>query len=215
MAFAFLLLATCRQTQAQSRVFVSFGGTTSIGGNFSTFFATVPTCWSADVEWDKKIIGSLHVVSGLSTIGVGYSASEDLFTPSDSEYKARYLAVPIMARWNVSNRNFMYVDLGINTLYLAEAHLHESKSKFGTLRDYEGNIAPYLNRFYQSAKFQFTFAVNRFTGSIFMIFQFKGQDTINNLPDHWGLNAQQSTFLNSNGYSDFFLGGFKLGCRIR
>ncbi len=43
----------------------------------------------------------------------------------------------------------------------------------------------------------------------------KGQQSINGLADHWGLNAQESTFLNSNGYSDFFIGGFKVGCRIR
>lgn len=203
------------KTEAQTRYFVALGGSTSLGGNTSTFFAKVPFSWSADLELDKKVFGSLYVVTGLSSYGIGYAASKDVFTPSRSEYSARYICVPLMARWNVSNRNFIYLDLGLNTMYLAQAHLHESQDKFGTTRDYDGNIAPYMNRFYQSIKFQETFAFNRFSISLFIIAQFKGQQAIHDLADHWGLNAQQSTFLNSNGYSDFFIVGFKVGCRIR
>jgi hypothetical protein len=216
-----ILLAACIflffvvNTEAQTRYFISLGGSTSFGGNTSTFFAKVPVSWSADLEVDKKVFGSLYVVSGLSSYGIGYTASKDIFTPSSSEYSARYICIPLMARWNVGNRNFLYIDFGLNTMYLAHAHLHESQNKFGSTRDYDGNIAPYMNRFYQSIKFQETFAFNRFSISLFIVAQFKGQQAINNLADHWGLNAQQSTFLNSNGYSDFFIGGFKLGCRIR
>jgi len=219
--FKYIFLVACVffilivKTQAQTRYFVSLGGTTSFGGNTSTFYAKVPFSWSADLEIDKKIFGSLYLVTGLSSYGIGYTASKDIFTPSSGEYSARYICVPLMARWNVGNRNFLYVDFGFNTMYLAQAHLRESQDKFGTSRSYEGDIAPYMNRFYQSIKFQETFAFNRFSFSLFMIAQFKGQQTINNLADHWGLNAQQSTFLNSNGYSDFFIGGLKLGCRIR
>jgi hypothetical protein len=212
-----LLFAISSKLNAQSRVFASFGGTTSLGGNFTTFTAKVPTSWSAEVELDKKVLGSLYVVTGLSTFGLGYSVTQSLLVPSNSNYTARYLALPIMARWNVGNRNFCYVDLGINTMYLAQAHLSESIDKFnnGNLESFDGNIAPYLNRFYQSFKFQETLALNRFSFSIFFIAQFKGQGTIHNLSDHWGLNPQQSTFLNSNGYSDFYLAGIKLSCRIR
>lgn len=198
-------------------MFASAGITTSLGGNLSTFTAKVPSPWALDLEWDRKVMGTLYLVSGVSSFGVGYSTSHDLFAPSNSEYSARYIAVPVMARWNVGNRNFFYLDFGINTLYLAQAHLHESYQKFSGAgyQDYDGNIGPYLNRFYQSFKFQETLCVDRFSFSLFIIAQVKGQGTINNLADHWGLNVQQSTFLNSNGYSDFFLGGFKLGCRIR
>jgi hypothetical protein len=202
---------------AQSRMFVSAGVSTSLGGNLSTFSAKVPTLWSLDLEWDRKVMGSLYAVYGVSTFGVGYSTTHDLFAPSDSKYSARYISVPLMARWNVGNRNFLYIDFGINTLYLAKAHLHESYQKFSYVgfQDYDGNIGPYLNRFYQTLKFQETFAANRFTLSLYVIAQLKGQNTVNNLSDHWGLNVQQSTFLNSNGYSDFYLLGFKLGYRIR
>jgi len=202
---------------AQSRVFVSFGASTSLGGNISTYFAKEPVAWSADVEWDKKIMGSLYGVTGLSTFGLGYSATRDLLVPSNSTYSARYLALPIMARWNVGNRNMIYLDFGFNTLYLAQAHLSESIDKFNnnTLQTFDGNIAPYLNRLYQSFKFQETVAFNRLSISIYVVAQLKGQGTINNLPDHWGLNPQQSTFLSSNGYSDFFLAGIKLTCRVK
>jgi hypothetical protein len=199
----------------QNRYFIALGGSTSFGGNTSTFEAKVPFSWSADLELDKKVFGSLYVVSGLSSYGVGYTASKGFFTPSSSEYSARYICIPLMARWNIGNRNFIYIDFGLNTMYLAQAHLHESLDKFGVTREYDGNIAPYMNRFYQSIKFQETFAFNRFSIGIFMVAQFKGQQAIHNLADYWGLNAQQSTFLNSSGYSDFFIGGFKLGCRIR
>ncbi|MBS1507479.1 MAG: hypothetical protein JSS79_12600 [Bacteroidetes bacterium] len=215
LAFSLLLFSIL--SSAQSRMFVTAGISTSLGGNLSTFTAKVPAVASLDVEWDRKVMGSLYAVYGVSTYGVGYSTTHDLFAPSDSEYSARFISVPLMARWNVSNRNFLYIDFGINTSYLAQAHLHESFQKFSNvgLQDYDGNIGPYLNRFYQTLKFQETFAVNRFIFSIYMIAQVKGQNTINNLSDHWGLNVQQSTFLNSNGYSDYFLLGFKLGCRIR
>lgn len=202
---------------AQSRMFVSTGISTSLGGNLSTFTAKVPAVWSLDVEWDRKVMGSLYAVYGIGTYGVGYSTTHDLFAPSDSEYSARFISVPVMARWNVSNRNFLYIDFGINTSYLVQAHLREAYQKFSNVgsQSYDGNIGPYLNRFYQTLKFQETFAVNRFTFSLYLIAQLKGQNTINNLSDHWGLNVQQSTFLNSNGYSNYFLLGFKLGCRIR
>lgn len=202
---------------AQSRMFASAGISTSLGGNISTFTAKVPTMWSLDVEWDRKVMGSLYAVYGVSSYGVGYSTTHDLFAPSDSEYSARFISVPLMARWNVSNRNFLYIDFGVNTSYLVQAHLREAYQKFSNVgfETYDGNIGPYLNRFYQTLKFQETFAVNRFTFSLYVIAQLKGQNTINNLSDHWGLNVQQSTFLNSNGYSDYFLLGFKLGCRIR
>ncbi len=63
------------KTQAQTRYFISLGGTTSFGGNTSTFFAKVPLSWSADLEIDKKVFGSLYVVTGLSSYGIGYTSN--------------------------------------------------------------------------------------------------------------------------------------------
>ena len=113
---ACVMLSFVVKTEAQTRYFISLGGSTSFGGNVSTFYAKVPVCWSADLELDKKVFGSLYIVTGLSTFGIGYTASKDIFTPSSSDYSARYVCVPLMARWNVGNRNFLYIDLGLNTM---------------------------------------------------------------------------------------------------
>src|SRR5579859_171685 len=127
-----IILLSMVTAEAQTRYFVSLGGTTSFGGNTSTFFAKVPISWSLDLEIDKKVFGSLYVVTGLSSFGIGYTASKSLFTPSSSEYSARYVCVPLMARLNVGNRNFFCLDFGLNTMYLVQANLHESQDKFGT-----------------------------------------------------------------------------------
>jgi len=212
--FGAMLLAAV-QLNGQSRVFLTVGGTYSLGGNFTTVLASTPAYLSADLEVDKKVFGSLHLLTGITTFGVGYSSANESFGSLNSTFNARYVGIPLMARWNAGNRNSIYVDMGFVTYYLAYAHLTESISKFGTIREYDGNIAPYSNRLYEGFKIQFTFAFNRFIVSEYFMFQFKGQETISNLADHWGLNAQQSTYLISNGYSDFFLGGFKIGCRIK
>ena len=72
-----------------------------------------------------------------------------------------------------------------------------------------------INRLFAGFKVQFGFSISRFTISDFFIYQFKGQETINNLADHWSPNVVQSTYLSSNGYSDFRSFGIKLSYRIR
>jgi hypothetical protein len=199
---------------AQTRMFVSLGGSLSAGGNATTKFG-VSGNLAGDVEWDKKVMGTLHVVTGISTFGVSYSSSNTSFGSYTSKFNAQYVGVPVMARWNVGNRNFLYLDMGLITYYLAYAKLTESIQKFGSTQTYSGNIAPYSNRLYIGFKVQFGFAINRLSISDFFIYQFKGQETINNLENHWGLNSQQSTYLISNGYSDFRVFGIKLSYRIR
>ncbi len=213
----FVVLISEMRVNAQARAFLSVGTTQSFGGNITTFFAKSPSQWMMDLEVDKKVMGSLYVVSGLSSYGVGYSSTEGFFGQANSDYNARFISVPIMARWNIGNRNFFYVDFGLNTFFLASAHLKESIDKFnnGQYTSYEGEVSPYLNRITECFKFQETYAFKRLSISIFFIYQFKGQTVIKNLGDHWGLNVQQSTFLSSGGYSDFNLLGIKIGCRIR
>lgn len=210
-----LLKAGAYKVYGQYRTTISVGTTRSLGGNLNTYISHSATPWILDVEVDRKAFGSFYLVSGLSSYGVGYSSTSNFFGPADSDYSARFLAVPILARWNIGNRNTWYIDFGLVVSYLADAKLKETAYKFGNAQTYSGDITPYLNRFYQVLKFQETFAFNRFTISIFFLLELKGQSTINNLADHWGLNAQQSTFINSSGYSDFSLLGLKAGCRIR
>lgn len=208
-----LLFFTRNITIAQSKLTLSAGASASFGGSYITYNPVGR--WSADLELDTKVMGSLHVVTGLSTFGVGYASTDSTFGSYTSTFKSQYVGVPVMARWNIGNRNFVYIDMGFLTYYLASAHLSESIDKHGLIQHYDGNITPYLNRLYVGFKVQFGFTLNRFSITDFFIYQFKGQETINSLADHWGLNAVQSTYLSSNGYSDFRAFGIKIGYRLR
>lgn len=199
---------------AQSRIYLSGGIATSYGGNLNTLFASHQPELCADLEWERKITGSINLLTGLSTFGVGYMSNSSSFG-SPSAFSSTYLAVPVLVRWNMGNKNFLYFDFGLQPYYLIKAHLKEHYYKFGEDRIAEGDITSYSNRLFAGAKFQETVAFNRLTLSLFIIFPFKGQTTIKNLADHWALNQQQSTYLESNGYSNFAVFGFKLGVRIK
>lgn len=207
-------LLLVQQANCQTRVYVAAGLTTSYGGGFNAMFAQINKPVYFDVELEKKVLGSVSIVSGLSTFGVGYS-SENTGFGSQSSYQARFVSVPILFRWNFTNKNSMFLDFGLSPFYLTRAHLQESIYKFGIKRDVEGDITQYSKRFFTSFKFQQTLAVNRLIISLFVIVPFKGQSSIKDLPDHWGLNQQQSTYLIEGGYKDFVVMGLKTGLRIK
>lgn len=169
-----------------------------------------------DGEYQTRMIGSFNFVTGLSVFSSGYKTTDDSFS-SASEFSATYVGVPLMARWNAGNKNYLYFDFGMMPLYLARAHLKESFDKFSNNDPIvvEGNITQYSNRFYYAFKFQMLVLVNRFYIGIYLIAPSGGQSTLKGLDDHWGLNSQQSTYLLSNGFSDFSIMGFKAGVRIR
>src|SRR5438045_1640717 len=77
---------------SQSRAFLSTGFTQSFGGNVATLLAKSPAQLLVELEVDKKVMGSLYVVTGLSSYGVGYSSSESFFGESNSDYNARFLS---------------------------------------------------------------------------------------------------------------------------
>ncbi len=210
-----VLLFSALSGYTQSRIYLAGGLTTSIGGSADTFTATTTTLPSFDLELEKKIVGSMSLLTGASLFGVGYSYDGTGFAANSSSFKANYAAIPLMARWNMFNKNKFYFDFGILTSYLVNARLKETYPKFSVPQTAEGDIAAYSNRLLVSAKFQETFAINRFSISLFFIVTFKGQSTVKNLEDHWPLNRQQSTYLLSNGYSDFTVFGLKLGVRIK
>ncbi|MEQ1584872.1 MAG: hypothetical protein ABL895_03270 [Cyclobacteriaceae bacterium] len=207
----FLLM---QKANGQTRMYVAAGLTTSYGGGYNALFAKIKTPGYFDIELEKKILGSVSIVGGVSTFGVGYS-SEDTGFGSQSSYQARFVSVPVLFRWNIRNKNFFFLDFGLSPYYLVNAHLQESIYKFGIKRDVEGDITGYSKRFFTSFKFQQTFAVNRLIISLFVIVPFKGQSSIKDLPDHWGLNQQQSTYLIEGGYKDFVVMGLKTGLRIK
>ncbi len=202
------------ELNAQTRIYIATGLATSYGGGYNSLFAKIKKPGYFDIEVDIKALGSVSIVSGVSTFGVGYS-SEDTGFGSQSSYQARFVSVPALFRWNIRNKNIFLLDFGLSPYYLLNAYLDESIYKFGIKRTAEGDITPYSKRFFTGFKIQQTFAVNRLVISLFIIAPFKGQSSIKDLPDHWGLNQQQSTYLIEGGYKDFFVMGLKTGLRIK
>src|SRR5258708_6408119 len=119
-SYVLLFIFAADDSFAQSKLFGSVGGAYTLGGNFTTTLATAGG-WTLDLEWDKKVMGTLHVVSGLSVFSVGYDSKNTSFGSNTSKFNADYIALPIMARWNAANRNFINLDMGFVTYYLAYA----------------------------------------------------------------------------------------------
>jgi hypothetical protein len=211
----FLMIVLSIAAAGQSRIFISAGLSTSLGGTIDTFTASQKTASTIDIEYEKKIIGSMSVLTGLSWYGVGYTYDGTGFASNTSAFHADYLGVPAMARWNMLNKNSSYLDFGMITSWMAQAHLVENYTRFGFPQKAEGDIATYSNRLLIGAKFQETFLFNRFTLTLYYIVIFKGQNTVKNLSEHWPLNQQQSPYLQSNGYSDYSMLGFRVGIRLK
>ncbi len=211
----FLLLIESLAAMGQSRIFISAGAATSLGGSTDTFFASNRTATTIDAEYERKIIGTMSVLTGASWYGVGYQYNGTGFASNTSSFSANYLAVPLMARWNMVNKNMLYLDFGIVTSWMAQAHLMENYTRFGFPQKADGDIAAYSNRLLIGAKFQETILLNRFTLTLYYMVTFKGQNTVKNLPEHWPLNQQQSPYLQSNGYSDYSMLGIRVGLRLK
>lgn len=216
-----LIVITSIPAWSQSKIYAAGGlssvygsGVNIILGDEGNFFKfNYPTF---DVEYQTRVIGSLNFTTGLSMVTAGYKTTDDSFS-SASEFNAVYVGVPLMARWNAGNKNYLYLDFGMMPLYLARGQLKESFDKFSNNDPVvvEGDIAEYSNRFYHAFKFQMLVLMNRFYAGVYLIQPPKGQSTLKGLDGHWGLNAQQSTYLLSNGFADFSMMGFKAGVRIR
>jgi hypothetical protein len=208
-----VLLSACITLRAQSRFIVHTGGTLSAGGGFNQVFASERGHVMAEAEWDKKILGPIHSSVGLSYIRTGYFTEENAFG-SMSRFRGNYIALPLLARYNITNKNYLYLDLGLNPFFLVNATLEEGITEFGQFRSVKADITKYSGRLFMGYRFQFTAAFNRFSISEFIIWQGKNQSAIKGLQDHWAFNQEQSSYLQGNGFSNFWMGGFKLGIRI-
>lgn len=213
------LVGVLTNLSAQSRIYLAGGlsnvfgsgsnlvlGDNNYGGKFSYL--------SVDLEVQQRIIGSFNMVGGVSMFRAGYDATDNSFS-SNSTFDATYISVPLLVRWNVGNLNYLYIDLGPMPYYLAHAYLKESVMRFNQPYVVEGDITQYSHRFYYAFKFQMILVINRFYVGMYSIKPPKGQPTINGLEQHWGLNEQESTYLLSNGLSDYTILGLKLGVRIK
>ena len=206
---------------AQSKVYVAGGLSNVLGSGINIFLGEEGSLLKfnypvLDAEYQTRVIGSFNFATGLSLLSAGFETTDDSFS-SASKFTATYIGVPLLARWNAGNKNYLYLDFGMMPLYLTRAHLRESFDKFSSNEPVvvEGNITQYSNRFYYAFKFQMLVLVNRFYVGLYLVAPSKGQSTLKGLDGHWGLNSQQSTYLLSNGFSDFSMMGFKAGVRIK
>jgi hypothetical protein len=167
-----------------------------------------------DFEYQRRILGTINGIAGISVFNAGYSTNV-ISSSSKTDFKASYVAIPLMARWNPGNKNFFFFDAGVMPFYLLNAHLKENIDRFGSVRTVEGDITQYSNRFFFGFKLQMLIPMNRFYLGVFYMAPFKGQSSIKGLENHWGVNAKESTYLLSNGFSDYWMFGLKVGARIR
>lgn len=204
--------------RAQSKIYVSGGSAAVIGAGANILLASQSTFRfsypAVDAEYERRVIGAFSFVGGVTFFQAGYHIDDDSFS-SASFFKANYIGAPVLARWNVGNKNLLLIDAGIVPYYLAQAHLRESREEFGRTVTVEGDIQPYSNRFYVAGRVEFLMMFNRFYAGWFILSPSKGQTTLKDLQDHWGLSAQYSTYLLSNGFSDYIVFGLKAGVRIR
>ena len=202
----------------QSRVYISGGlSNVMVSGNWNTALGNNKAGYrhgSLDAEYERRIMSAVSLVTGVSIFNAGYSGGDLLFG-SASEFRAVLVGIPLMARWNIGNRNFILVDLGLNPYYLLDAELKESAYQFNKLKVVEGNITKYSNRFYFATKIQLLYPINRFLIGMYFTLPAPGQSSIRGLDGHWGLNSQQSSYLMANGFSDFMIFGLKAGLRIK
>ncbi len=217
----YLMLVISMSAAAQSKIYVSGGLSNVFGSGVNIFLGSdsygIKFNYAAfDAEYQRRVIGSFNFCTGVSLFTAGYETNDDSFSAA-SQFKATYLAIPLMARWNAGNKNLIYIDGGMMPFYLVSANLKESFDKFGNNNPVvvEGDITKYSNRFFYAFKFQMLVLINRVYTGFYIITPYSGQSTLRGLDGHWGLNSQQSTYLLSNGFSDFTVMGIKLGVRIK
>jgi hypothetical protein len=204
-------------TFGQTKLYASAGIVADLSWNFNELsdddFKLIDFKFKTlNVESQTRVIGSMNFVSGVSLFNAGYNIRSRDFG-SSSDLRIVYLGVPVMARWNIGNKNAFFIDGGVEPTYMLKSHLKESIIRFGEVYEVEGDITKYSNRFYVGWKIQFVMLINRFNLTMFFAGPLSGQSTLGDLEGRWGLNSEQSTYL-IYGYSNFQLFGIRAGVRI-
>ena len=202
----------------QSRWYVSAGvANVWVFGNLDTwadkkFFAFEHK--SGNFQYERRLIGSLNALTGVTVFNAGYETSS-FFLGARSKFNAVFVAVPAMVRWNVTNKNALYIDFGILPTYLINAHLKESIYEFGQIETVKGNITKYCDRISFATRLQMTVPFNRFHFAIYLQTPLTPQSGVKGLDKHWGLNSQESTYLQINGFSEYLILGINVGLRVK
>lgn len=168
---------------------------------------------SAGIEYERRLAGAFNFITGLSASSLSYHQIPDQVV-NRSSFRATFISLPLLARWNAGNKNVWMADAGLISLFLANAFLDESTVKFGNPVNVRGDITGYSQRLLFAYRFRLSFLINRFSAGLFLTLPLKGQSTIKDLQSTWGLNSQQSPYIGSNGFSNFYYMGINVGVRI-
>lgn len=220
---AFILFLIYFRVPAQTRIYISAGSnqlteyftepnfnlgfnknTITVGGYYDNrSFGKYNTF---DIQVQKRLFGSLYLVSGGSYFESGYSWSGDYFS---SDLKSSYAGIPLLLRFNLYNANVYYLDGGIMGSYLLKADLVETYDQNRA----SGDIAPFLSRFSSSYIFQFNIVINRVVLSMYSIIKLPG--AASDFSDKWDLPRNQSVFLIYWREYYFKASGVRISYRLR
>ena len=96
----------------------------------------------------------IHTAIGISYFRTGYFIEENAFGIREPISWQLHRAA-VVARHNIANKNYMYVDVGLNPFYLASATLEEGITEFGQFRSVKADITRYSGRLFIGYRFQF------------------------------------------------------------
>jgi hypothetical protein len=223
LGLAFISFLLFSKTAAQTRFYISVGTNSNVEyvtePNFNLGFSNNAITTGGhfddqsfgkynmfDVHLEKRLFGSLYLVTGGSYFQTGYSWSGDFFS---SELKSSYAGIPLLLRFNLYNANVYYLDMGFLGTYLLKAKLTETYDQDRA----SGNIARHLTRFSPSYLFQFNVVINRVVLTAYSIIKVPG--TADDFSSDWELSRNQSVFLIYWREYYFKAGGLKLSYRLR
>ena len=224
-----ILLSFCLQSFAQTRVFISAGGSFNTDYQPNTFFSSgignavwatdgsyttkgLNKYWTFDVEVERKI-GKLFFVSGAHLFKSGYSNYRGT---NFSTLDCTHLGIPLLVRINMLN--YCYLDIGPIGILNLNATLEETALKGSALEVHDkNNIAPYLSPFKMGLQLQYSLVINRYFITAYMTKMIVSVDP--SLENNWNLGGRyhnNSLFLSQMGSNyRVFLLGLKLGMRIK
>ncbi len=225
--YLFFFLSSLQST-AQTRIFLSAGGSFNTDYEPKTFFspgignAVWKTdgsyvteglkYWTVDVDIEKKI-SKFFVVSGLHLFQSGYS---NYRATNFSALQSTHLGIPLLIRINFLN--YCYLDIGTIGVVNLDATLEETALQGSALQVHDKrNIASFLSPITMGIHLQYSIVVNRY----FIAAYFTRMDVSvdESLKKNWNLGGRyqgNSLFLNDMG-SEYrcFLFGLKIGMRIK
>ncbi len=219
----------CFENFAQTRIFLSAGGSFYTNYTPNTFFDPkfgnanwstdgsyttkgLHKYWTFDVEVEKKI-DKFSLVSGVHLFKSGYSNS---FFTNFSSLNCTHLGIPLLVRINLLN--YCYLDMGPIGIVNLRADLEETALKGSPFEVHDKkNIASYLSPFKMGFQLQYSLVINRYFVTAYMTKMLVSVDA--GLEDNWKLGGRyrnNSLFLREMGsnYTVFLL-GLKLGVRIK